>query len=165
MESNAKKNSSDDGQQHDIAIVGGGMVGIALAASLEKGHPPDPRVSTVAPATISFLKDVGAWKYIEQQRHGYFDKMQVRRSENFDLIRIPKTATLIKLTRYEGKLAVMSFGPAGHASTGKIDLWVLVDAAKHEWSNQVSALDLGITKWFLQAFCITDAVSALPLGA
>ncbi|XP_020885954.1 F-box protein At2g21930 [Arabidopsis lyrata subsp. lyrata] len=83
--------------------------------------------------------------------------MQVRRSENFDLIRIPKTATLIKLTRYEGKLAVMSFGPAGHASTGKIDLWVLVDAAKHEWSNQVSALDLGITKWFLQAFCITDA--------
>ncbi|CAD5323999.1 unnamed protein product [Arabidopsis thaliana] len=102
-ESNALNNSTDDGPQHDIAIVGGGMVGIALAASLaskpltkhlnvaiidnnpllgrrniiEKGHQPDPRVSTVTPATISFLKDIGAWKYIEQQRHAYFDKMQV----------------------------------------------------------------------------------------
>ncbi|KAG7583181.1 FAD/NAD(P)-binding domain superfamily [Arabidopsis suecica] len=33
-ESDAKRNSTDHGQQHDIAIVGGGMVGIALAASL-----------------------------------------------------------------------------------------------------------------------------------
>nr|VDD36241.1 unnamed protein product [Brassica oleracea] len=100
-ESNA--NSTGDSPQHDIAIVGGGMVGIALAASLaskpltkhlnvaiidnnpllgrkniiEKGHLPDPRVSTVTPATISFLKDIGAWKYIEEQRHAYFDKMQV----------------------------------------------------------------------------------------
>ncbi|KFK39724.1 hypothetical protein AALP_AA3G280100 [Arabis alpina] len=99
-ESNAKRNSDDE---HDVAIVGGGMVGIALAASLaskpltkhlnvaiidnnpllgrknviEKGHPPDARVSTVTPATISFLKDIGAWKYIEEQRHAYFDKMQV----------------------------------------------------------------------------------------
>uniref|UniRef100_M4DET1 Ubiquinone biosynthesis monooxygenase COQ6, mitochondrial n=2 Tax=Brassica campestris TaxID=3711 RepID=M4DET1_BRACM len=96
-------NSTGDSPQHDIAIVGGGMVGIALAASLaskpltkhlnvaiidnnpllgrkniiEKGHLPDPRVSTVTPATISFLKDIGAWKYIEEQRHAYFDKMQV----------------------------------------------------------------------------------------
>ncbi|KAL0742706.1 hypothetical protein Bca4012_084219 [Brassica carinata] len=44
---------------------------------IEKGYPPDPRVSTVTPATISFLKDIGAWKYIEEQRHAYFDKMQV----------------------------------------------------------------------------------------
>ncbi|CAH2052856.1 unnamed protein product [Thlaspi arvense] len=102
-ESNAKSNSIDNSTQHDIAIVGGGMVGIALAASLaskpltkhlsvaiidnnpllgrkniiEKGKQPDPRVSTVTPATISFLKDIGAWKYIEEQRHAYFDKMQV----------------------------------------------------------------------------------------
>ncbi|KAJ4888371.1 FAD/NAD(P)-binding oxidoreductase family protein [Raphanus sativus] len=105
-ESNVKINSiEDDSPQHDIAIVGGGMVGIAFAASLaskpltkhlnvaiidnnplfgtkstiEKGHPPppDPRVSTVTPATISFLKGIGAWKYIEEQRHAYFDKMQV----------------------------------------------------------------------------------------
>ncbi|PON47947.1 Ubiquinone biosynthesis hydroxylase UbiH/COQ [Trema orientale] len=90
-------------QEHDIAIVGGGMVGLAFACSLasmpltkhlnvaivdsnpallsgvciKKEDPPDPRVSTVTPATISFFKDIGAWKYVEEHRHAYFDKMQV----------------------------------------------------------------------------------------
>ncbi|XP_027334727.1 ubiquinone biosynthesis monooxygenase COQ6, mitochondrial [Abrus precatorius] len=89
--------------QYDIAIVGGGMVGMALACFLasmpmtkqlsvaiidsnpalgrslhiKKEDPPDPRVSTVTPATISLLKDAGAWKYVEQNRHAYFNKMQV----------------------------------------------------------------------------------------
>ncbi|KAL0547039.1 hypothetical protein IC582_016961 [Cucumis melo] len=99
-----KPGSTDNFPQHDIAIVGGGMVGMALAcslasmpltkqlsiaiidsnpalkggASLKKGSPPDPRVSTVTPATISFFKgDIDAWKYVEEQRHAYFDKMQV----------------------------------------------------------------------------------------
>ncbi|KAB2608819.1 ubiquinone biosynthesis monooxygenase COQ6 [Pyrus ussuriensis x Pyrus communis] len=72
---------------YDIAIVGGGMVGMALACSLailvsnglsiKKEDPPDPRVSTVTSATISLFKDIGAWKYVEQNRHAYFDQMQV----------------------------------------------------------------------------------------
>ncbi|KAK2413987.1 ubiquinone biosynthesis monooxygenase COQ6, mitochondrial [Trifolium repens] len=89
--------------EYDIAIVGGGMVGMSLACFLasmpmtkqlsvaiidsnpalgsglciKKEDPPDPRVSTVTPASISFLKDAGAWKYVEQNRHAYFKKMQV----------------------------------------------------------------------------------------
>ncbi|KAB2632849.1 ubiquinone biosynthesis monooxygenase COQ6 [Pyrus ussuriensis x Pyrus communis] len=96
-------NFSNKSNPYDIAIVGGGMVGMALACSLakmpltkqlkvaiidsnpavsnglsiKKEDPPDPRVSTVTPATISLFKDIGAWKYVEQNRHAYFDQMQV----------------------------------------------------------------------------------------
>ncbi|XP_018827095.2 ubiquinone biosynthesis monooxygenase COQ6, mitochondrial [Juglans regia] len=103
QEHKEKNDFANNIQQYDIAIVGGGMVGMALACSLasmpltkhlnvaiidgnpalgsrvslNKGDPPDARVSTVTPATISLFKDVGAWQYIEQNRHAYFDKMQV----------------------------------------------------------------------------------------
>nr|AKF43257.1 FAD/NAD(P)-binding oxidoreductase family protein [Pelargonium citronellum] len=98
-----KPSLKNDGQLYDVAIVGGGMVGMALACSLarmpltkqlnvaiidsnpalqnkliiKKEDPPDPRVSTVTPATISLFKDVGAWEYVLQNRHAFFDKMQV----------------------------------------------------------------------------------------
>nr|AKF43247.1 FAD/NAD(P)-binding oxidoreductase family protein [Erodium trifolium] len=98
-----RRGFTNDVQQYDVAIVGGGMVGMALACSLastpltkklsvaiidsnpalqnklfiKKEDPPDPRVSTVTPATISLFKDVGAWEYVLQHRHAFFNKMQV----------------------------------------------------------------------------------------
>ncbi|XP_002518129.2 ubiquinone biosynthesis monooxygenase COQ6, mitochondrial [Ricinus communis] len=98
-----KQSSTHTVQPYDIAIVGGGMVGMAFTCSLattpltkhlnvaiidsnpalgskfsiNREDSPDPRVSTVTPATISFFKDIGAWQYVQQHRHAYFDKMQV----------------------------------------------------------------------------------------
>ncbi|XP_057437158.1 uncharacterized protein LOC130729418 isoform X1 [Lotus japonicus] len=108
-----KQSISKSIPEYDIAIVGGGMVGMALACFLasmpltkqlsvaiidsnpalgsslciKKEDPPDPRVSTVTPATISFLRDAGAWKYVEQNRHAYFNKMQVWDYTGFGYVR------------------------------------------------------------------------------
>ncbi|EOA31911.1 hypothetical protein CARUB_v10015140mg [Capsella rubella] len=80
------------------------------------------------------------------------------RSEEFDLLELPETAArFTKMTRYEGKLALMTFKPAGLSCTCWIDLWVLVDAAKQEWCKKVFALELCITDYYLQAYCLTDA--------
>ncbi|VAH97246.1 unnamed protein product [Triticum turgidum subsp. durum] len=96
-----EKVAGDD--ELDVAIVGGGMVGLAVACALsnmpltkhlrvavidsnpalksmnylKKDGIPDSRVSTVTPATISFFRDIGAWEHILQQRHAFFGKMQV----------------------------------------------------------------------------------------
>ncbi|KAF2285623.1 hypothetical protein GH714_006024 [Hevea brasiliensis] len=59
----------------NVAIIDSNPLGSKV--SIKKEDPPDPRVSTVTPATISLFKDVGAWQYVQQHRHAYFDKLQV----------------------------------------------------------------------------------------
>ncbi|OVA16116.1 Monooxygenase [Macleaya cordata] len=103
LEHGQKLGLTNNVDQYDIAIVGGGMVGMALACALssmpltkqlnvaiidsnpalgrvdgiKKGELPDPRVSAITPATISLFKDVGAWQYVQEHRHAIFENMQV----------------------------------------------------------------------------------------
>lgn len=83
------------GERHDIAIVGGGIVGAALALSLsragfrvalvERGGAPqafdaaqyDPRVYAIAPKSAAFLDALGVWPAIAAARISAYESMRV----------------------------------------------------------------------------------------
>ena len=67
----------------DVAIVGGGLAGLALAAALRRSalsvalieaRPPafpegwDTRIYAISPANAGFLDDVGAWRHLDAAR-------------------------------------------------------------------------------------------------
>ncbi len=81
-------------EKTDIIIVGGGMVGLSLAAGLiqsdyavtviESSEIPDDfsfpvqiRVSALSRASENWLKSLGAWQYIPTQRLSTYRKMKV----------------------------------------------------------------------------------------
>ena len=85
--------------QADIVIVGAGMVGSLLAASLQhlslnivvidqihatepnNQAPYEPRVSALTRASQNMLTHVGAWSLVKQKRYAPFSTMQVREQE------------------------------------------------------------------------------------
>ncbi|MBS4696723.1 FAD-dependent 2-octaprenylphenol hydroxylase [Aeromonas allosaccharophila] len=87
-------------QNVDVVIVGGGMVGLGLAAALKhsalkvlvvEGQLPDPqlgevadnRVSALSLASQQILRHVGAWDGIEARRLQGYDKMAVWEQDSF----------------------------------------------------------------------------------
>lgn len=87
-------------QNVDVAIIGGGMVGLALAAALadtelrvaviegreperELSALPDIRVSALSRASERILRQVGAWQGIEARRMAPYDKMEVWEQDSF----------------------------------------------------------------------------------
>ncbi|MCL9773472.1 FAD-dependent 2-octaprenylphenol hydroxylase [Vibrio methylphosphonaticus] len=87
-------------QSFDLAIIGGGMVGLALARSLQdtdlriaviegsmpsKSIPdePDIRVSALSRASETILKNLGAWDAIEKHRCAAYQAMEVWEQDSF----------------------------------------------------------------------------------
>ncbi|NIY83624.1 FAD-dependent 2-octaprenylphenol hydroxylase [Vibrio hepatarius] len=87
-------------QSVDIAIVGGGMVGLALAAAfkdtdlriavIESNEPdnqlkdlPDVRVSALSRSSENILRNLGAWQGIMQRRAAPYSAMEVWEQDSF----------------------------------------------------------------------------------
>lgn len=87
-------------QSVDIAIVGGGMVGLALAAALEEtdlriavieskspdtelNALPDVRVSALSRSSETLLRNIGAWQGIMQRRAAPYHAMEVWEQDSF----------------------------------------------------------------------------------
>lgn len=82
-------------EHSDLFIVGGGMVGAALAAACAASHyrihvletslpdafatdsPPDLRVSAISPASRQLLESIGAWSAISAMRTAPYQRMLV----------------------------------------------------------------------------------------
>ena len=90
-------------QSYDVTIIGGGMVGLALACalgdtdirvavlqdrtpSLELGEEPEIRVSAINQASKNLLTKVGAWPAIENARLQPYEGMQVWDADSFGKI-------------------------------------------------------------------------------
>lgn len=90
-------------QEVDVVIVGGGMVGLGLAAALKNralkvaivegqlpepllGEAPDNRVSALSLASQRILQGVGAWAGIEARRLQPYEKMAVWEQDSFGQI-------------------------------------------------------------------------------
>lgn len=87
-------------QSYDIAVVGGGMVGLAFAAALkgtalkivvieghelerELGESPELRVSALSRASQNILQNLDAWTGIKSRRYQAYNAMQVWDRDGF----------------------------------------------------------------------------------
>ncbi|KAF8100376.1 hypothetical protein N665_0226s0036 [Sinapis alba] len=115
--------------------------------------PESPHICIDGVLYYGAYLDLGSRKLTKDHAVMSFDV----RSEKFDLIKLPPgRATRFKMMiRYNGKLAIMLSG--GFLSyPGRIELWVLEDAAKHEcpirihfyFENTFETNDLYMT-WFI----------------
>lgn len=120
--------------QYDVAIVGAGMVGLSLACALsreklniaiiDRNMPApkeswkgfDARVSAIVKSSEYFMKNIGAWKYIEKERHCPYQGMEVWEQDG--------TASI------EFDPAELAYPELGFIVENRIMQWAMMEALK-----------------------------------
>jgi len=127
-------------QSFDVTIIGGGMVGLALASALAEsdltvavieGKTPsltipeqhDIRVSALSQASKNLLTNVGAWPYIANNRHQPYSAMSVWEKDSFG--KIAFDASTLKGNGEKSLGAIVENNIVQQA------LWKTVDAASN----------------------------------
>jgi 2-polyprenylphenol 6-hydroxylase len=122
-------------QSFDIAIIGGGMVGLTIAAALKETdlriaiiessepqsvleHVPDLRVSALSRSSEHILTHVGAWDGITQRRAAAYQGMYVWEQDSFASI--------------EFNALAMAQDNLGHIVENRVIQLALFDAVKQQ---------------------------------
>ncbi|NVD07506.1 FAD-dependent 2-octaprenylphenol hydroxylase [Vibrio sp. JPW-9-11-11] len=138
-------------QSVDIAIVGGGMVGLALAAAfkdtdlriavIESREPecelkdlPDVRVSALSRSSEVILRNLGAWQGIIQRRAAPYSAMEVWEQDSF--------------ARIEFEAQQLAQPDLGHIVENRVIQLALLDQVKQQQNVSL----------FLPAQCQTLAI-------
>ncbi len=127
-------------QSFDVTIIGGGLVGLALASALAdsdltvaviEGKTPNVtitpehyiRVSALSQASKNLLINIGAWPYISNNRHQPYSAMSVWEKDSFG--KIAFDASTLKSTEEQ------SLGTIVENNIVQQALWKTVEAASN----------------------------------
>ena len=130
-------------REHDIAVIGAGMVGAALAlacaangwrvAVIEPSAPeeptpdsePDLRVSALSAGSESWLRELGAWPAMEAQRMAPFQRLAVWEAPAGPLASLPGGRLLANQARTEFDAAQLGRDHLGQIVENRVTRWAL----------------------------------------
>lgn len=148
--------------EFDVAIVGAGMVGLSLACALARlnlsiviidqnniapkntwqGY--DPRVSAIVKSSEHFLKNIGAWDFIKQERHCPYVGMDVWEQDGTANIQFDGAELAQSELGFIIENRVMQWAMVQHLQTHANVVWccpekiVALAASKNAWSLELS---------------------------
>lgn len=130
-------------REHDIAIIGAGMVGAALAlacatngwrvAVIEPSAPeeptpdsePDLRVSALSAGNEAWLRELGAWPGMEAHRMAPFQRLAVWEAPSGPLASVPGGRMLANQARTEFNAAQLGRDHLGTIVENRVTRWAL----------------------------------------
>lgn len=129
--------------EHDIAVIGAGMVGAALAlacaasgwrvAVIEPSAPeepvagsePDLRVSALSAGSEAWLRRLGVWPTMEAMRMAPFQRLAVWEAPAGPLANVPGGRFLAHQARTQFSADVLGRSHLGHIVENRVTRWAL----------------------------------------